>query len=59
MVVAEKAERFYGTLLEADAKVDEYRGQGKATTYLFSADSEEEFERKWAAEKNRTSVDSI
>ena len=58
MLVAGKVERFDGNLLEVDAKVEEYRGLGKATAYLFSADSEEEFERKWLAEKKRTSSDS-
>jgi hypothetical protein len=58
-MVAGKAERFDGNLLEADAKVDEYRGQGKTTAYLFVADTEEEFGRKWAAKTKRTRTDSI
>jgi hypothetical protein len=54
-----KAERFDGTLLEVDAKAEEYRGQGKSTVYLFSADTEDEFARKMLAERNRTRLDSF
>ena len=54
-----KAERFDGSLLEVDAKTEEYRNQGKSTVYLFSADSEEEFARRLMAEKNRTRLDSF
>jgi hypothetical protein len=49
-MVAGNAEQFDGSLLEVDAK-EEYRWQGKAAAYLFSADSEEDFDRKWLAAK--------
>jgi hypothetical protein len=59
LLVAGQVERFDGNLLEVDAKVEEHRGHGKVTAYLFSAESEEEFDRKCLAEKRRTRVDSL
>jgi hypothetical protein len=34
-------------------KVEEYTAKGKAAVYLFGADSEEEFTRKWEEEQQR------
>jgi hypothetical protein len=59
LLIAGKATRFDGNLLEAEAQIEKYRSQGKAAAYLFSADSEDEFERKWRAEKNRKRCDSL
>jgi hypothetical protein len=58
LLINGRLEQFDGTLDEAEKVINKYTSNGDKAVYLFGADSDEQFAKKWEEEKRRTAPDS-